>query len=627
MRVRLWTRPFADAKSGNVAMMWALLASFLVGLTGLTVDFTRAQMLRAQLQNAADGAALVAARGDVMTEAQRHAAARAFFDAEMGDIASTASFELTELPDGEVSVSVSMPMPLSLARLVRDEDWMLHVESDAERSGVNVEVALVLDTTGSMAGQRLTDLKAAATELVTTVVRPEQEPYYSKMALVTYSTGVNLGSYATQARGPITPGRSLSNTPLNWLETTSHNITGIAKAGTCTTSSCNLTVTSNNHGYQDGDRVYISGVNGMTQVNNTVFIISNSNTNTFRLRTFPGNANVNGRSYGNYTSGGTLRECRTTGCEVVFTSSNHGFAANEYIYVAGVGGMSASNGGQAINNPNPVGSNNPTLWRVGSVLDANTFTLQNSFALNYAAYTSGGTARCLAQGCEYFRFTNTSGNARVLPITNCASERTGAERYTDAAPSVSYVGRAYAGNSATCPSNVILPLTTDTATLTSRINGTSAAGYTAGHIGLAWGWYMIAPDFATLWPEPNRPAAYGEPQTVKIVVLMTDGEFNTGYCNDVISSNSGVGGSDRINCATTNGSPYTQAESLCTAMKNAGIIIYTVGFQLGADQNTQDLMNDCASSPSHAYLSSDGDELRTAFASIAASITQLRLTR
>ena len=265
------------------------------------------------------------------------------------------------------------------------------------------------------------------------------------------------------------------------------------------------------------------------------------------------------------------------------------------------------------------------------MLDANTFSLKGSFAPNYSNYTSGGTAYCLERGCEFVRFVNTSNRVRVLPITNCVSERTGAERYTDVAPSTSYVGRNYArpqNTNAMCPNEEVVPLSSDRNMLNTRIAAMQASGYTAGHIGIAWGWYMVSPNFGYLWPSAERrPAPYNAPETLKIVVLMTDGAFNTGYCNDVISADSSTGGSERVNCNMTNGSPYAQAQSLCTAMKSTGVVVYTVGFGLAGDTTTQNLMRNCATTPSHAYLSENGEQLRMAFQAIAASITQLRITR
>src|SRR5436190_1991995 len=164
--------PFGRNRRGNVAMLWALMATALVGTVGISVDFTRAQMIRVQLQNAADGAALAAARDYGATLTQRTAVSRAYFDAEAGDNAAIANFSLTPLPDGTYRVQVSAPMQMSLTSVISNNPWTIAVASDAVQSGVNLEVALVLDTTGSMgSGTKIADMRNAATNLVNTVVR------------------------------------------------------------------------------------------------------------------------------------------------------------------------------------------------------------------------------------------------------------------------------------------------------------------------------------------------------------------------------------------------------------------------------------------------------------------------
>lgn len=69
-------------------------------------------------------------------------------------------------------------------------------------------------------------------------------------------------------------------------------ITAITKAnpGRVTTSAA--------HGYSNGDLIHLSGVNGMTQVNDLVFTITVVDATQFTL-------GVNTSSYGTYTSGGT----------------------------------------------------------------------------------------------------------------------------------------------------------------------------------------------------------------------------------------------------------------------------------------------------------------------------------
>lgn len=581
-------------------MMWAAMGAVLVGLIGITVDFTRAQMLRAQMQNAADGAALAAARGDTSTAAQREAAARAFFQAEMGDLASATTLVIEDLPDRQVRVRASMPMPVSLARIVRNEDWILNVSSEAERSGLNVEVAMVLDVTGSMSGSRITALRTAATNLVDTVVRDVQTPYYSKVGIVPYSMGVNVGGLATSARGSIPGARSVTGAA--WASGAARNITGITRANPGV-------VTSAGHGFSNGDTVFIAGVSGMTQVNNRVFNVANATANTFQLQ------GVNTSSYGTYSSGGTARECLNSTCSAVITSSAHGFNVGDSVYFTGVGGMTQLNN---------------ALFTVAS-RTANTFTLAGSQG-GFSNYTSGGNAWCTVEGCEYYAFTSAANTQRVFRISaNCVSERIGAQAYTDAAPSSALVGRNYPSSANVCPSAAIMPMTTDRSALNGRISSLTAAGSTAGHIGLAWGWYLLSPDWGYLYPSASRGAAYGAPETLKIVVLMTDGAFNTGYCNGVISldSNNGAGAAgERINCNATNGAPFSQARQTCTAMKDRGLIIYTVGFGLASEtQAARDFMRECATGPDYAYMAENNTELIAAFNAIAASITQLRITR
>jgi hypothetical protein len=307
---------------------------------------------------------------------------------------------------------------------------------------------------------------------------------------------------------------------------------------------------------------------------------------------------------------------------VVVTSSNHGFANGANIFITGVSGMTQIN--------NTTGSGSGTTWPLTNVT-SNSYVLSGSVGPNYGTYSSGGTAYCTTYGCQYYRFTNASGGTNVFQVSTCTTERTGAEAYTDAGPSTALLSLNYpstASNGA-CPSNTILPLTTDRTTINNRISNLTASGYTAGHIGAAWGWYMLTPNFGSLWPAASQPAAYGTPETLKVMVLMTDGAFNTSYCNGVIARDtSGAGNNvDHINCNATNGDPLNQALSLCTAMKNRGVVIYTVGFDMaGESQASRDMMHDCASNPDNAFMADDSNELLAAFQQIARSISQLRLT-
>lgn len=590
-------------------MMWALMGAVLIGLVGLTVDFTRAQTIRMQMQNAADGAALVAERSYGLSLEERTAAARAFFDAEMGNLASSAmTFHVTDLGDVGHRVEAIMPMPMTLAALVNDSDWNIRVQSEAEQGGLDVEVSVVLDTTGSMAGSKITDLRAAATDLVNLVVSDQQEPYYSRVALVPFAVGVNVGSNASQVRGSLTGSRSIIDAA--WSSSAARNITGATRANP-------VVVTSNGHGFSNGDRVRIRNVSGMTQLNNNTYTVEVVNANSFRLKNASG-GNINGSGYNSYSSGGTVTRCLRPNCEVVVTANSHGLSTDDYVYITGVNGMTQIN--NAAN----------ATWQV-TALTSDTYALNNSNGPTYSAYSSGGSSFCAQYGCQYYRFQNAASNAerRYQATNNCVTERPGANRFTDAAPSAARMGINYPTSGNPCGSAEIMPLTSNRTTLNARIASlTSPAGTTAGQIGFAWGWYMLSPNFGYLWSGEGRPAAYDAESTLKVAILMTDGEFNTHYCNGVIARNaSGVGTADRINCDAPNGNGFAQAEAVCDAMKAQGIVVYTVGFDLGGVAGAADVLEACASSPSHFFNADDGTQLRQAFQQIGRAIQQLRVTR
>lgn len=258
-------------------------------------------------------------------------------------------------------------------------------------------------------------------------------------------------------------------------------------------------------------------------------------------------------------------------------------------------------------------------------------------AVNVGSYANDvrGTltnGQCDTPGCQQYRFYNADNDRITYSASNCVTERIGAAAYTDAAPSTARVGRHYIGtpngDANRCPGAAIIPMTTNRTTLKNSIDAYQAQGSTAGQIGLAWAWYMISPNFGSLWPAAeSRPAAYGTRELVKVVILMTDGEFNTAYADGVLSKDSGFASDAyQINKNATNGSSMNQGLALCSAIKQKGIILYTVGFNLDTTAS-RNLMQTCATSTSHAYLPSSGTALKDAFRAIAQDINSLRISR
>lgn len=171
---------------------------------------------------------------------------------------------------------------------------------------------------------------------------------------------------------------------------------------------------------------------------------------------------------------------------------------------------------------------------------------------------------------------------------------------------------AYEGRHGTCQQSGPVPLIEDKAALKAHVNSLVAEGGTAGHLGIAWGWYLLSPNWSAIWPEASAPRLYGATRTSKFLILMTDGEFN-------------------IQHPTATRSSFQQSMDLCDEMKKlpSNIQIFTVGFQVPSSvQRTGDgrtILEYCATSPGHAFSADSGDELVEVYRTIARSISDLRL--
>jgi len=618
----------AKDEGGAVALIFALAIVVLVPLVLGFLDVYTWNEQRTRLQDSLDAAALFAARSDKNTDAEIDA---------LGDKALLANLKLYRgaqllsstfrLADNNTRIIASATVqPAALAPAF----WAhppITVGTDVIRNSKNLEVALVLDLTGSMSGSDVGSLKTAANDLIDLVVKDaaEQTPYYSRVALVPWAAAVNVGTaaLAAQVRGPVTGTKSITN--VAWNASAAVNISGATKSG----SNPVTITTSANHGLTTGDYVYIKSVGGMTQINTKIYQITVTATNKFTL-----NGTSSG-TFSNYTSGGNETKCLVSTCDLVVTADAHGYANGDSIFITGVGGITVPN-------------NN--VYTVANV-NTNTFSLPGTVVASGTYSAATGTSYCMKYSCEYYRFTNPSGATKTYRVSTCVTERTGSYVDTDDPPSTKFMGFYYpALNSSTAPTNntasyqnpcispTVVPLSATKADLTAAVNamapGNVTQGTTGGQTGTAWGWYMLSPNFSYLFPAGSgtyTAASYSATDTLKVVVLMTDGALNTAFCNGVVSNDSTPSypsmAPDHINCAATNGDTFTQAKNLCTKMKAAKVIIYTVGYNLAGDTTAQSLMTWCATDAAHQFMPTSGTDLENAFHAIGADINNLRLSK
>ncbi|KRB16437.1 hypothetical protein ASD99_08715 [Mesorhizobium sp. Root695] len=181
-----------------------------------------------------------------------------------------------------------------------------------------------------------------------------------------------------------------------------------------------------------------------------------------------------------------------------------------------------------------------------------------------------------------------------------------------------------------CPDAEVIPLTADSEALLGSIDDFQADGYTAGAIAIQWTYYMLSPQWRTAIKNAGlgKGASDADAKKIaKVAILMTDGQFNTAFA--------GAGGSYNSQGNLARGN----AETLCGNMKNDGIEIFTIGFDLNnkdmsateRDQAKAVLKGcsskDASAAKRHFFEVSTGAELNDAFQEIIRNTEKVALTQ
>jgi Flp pilus assembly protein TadG len=221
-------------KAGNVAVIFALVLPVLIMITLGGVDISRASTVKMNLQDALDAATLAAARSqftedDEITEVglnSLRANLAPFSDIEL--LEGQTSFRLNA-DTGAVEADARVSVDTLVADIVLppygaalDDRLPVRARSEVLRSNNRIEVALVLDNTGSMAGQKLTNTKAAAIDLINRLEAADGRSIETdaiKISLVPFSMTVRVQqggtstvpSYMSNATTHTGGGSSLTN--------------------------------------------------------------------------------------------------------------------------------------------------------------------------------------------------------------------------------------------------------------------------------------------------------------------------------------------------------------------------------------------------------------------------------
>ncbi|MCA0407055.1 MAG: pilus assembly protein TadG-related protein [Proteobacteria bacterium] len=210
-------RELSRNRSGSIAIIGSLVLFAIFGVVGLSVDFARGSSAKSALQAAADAAALGGAR-TVGTPAQREAAATAMFNANLPsghDLKSVVLTPTNIVLDGTSSgyrVAATAQVPATFGSIFGMNDISVSVVSEAN-GGIRTptEVVLVLDTTASMAGWKMTTLKEAATSMIDDLNALSTAANPIRYGVVPFSQYVNVGMANRN--------KLWMNVPADWTET------------------------------------------------------------------------------------------------------------------------------------------------------------------------------------------------------------------------------------------------------------------------------------------------------------------------------------------------------------------------------------------------------------------------
>jgi len=208
-------RTFASDRRGTVTQFLTIAMLPLMGITGLAVDYARSTQAKSEIQGALDSTALMLTREAPKKDvAALKKLADPYFAALIASKRPEYAFSgiAVQKTDKIVSVSTNAAVKTFFGGIYawfgasNANSWTVDVASTAAYGTKKIELALVLDNTGSMASaNKIVELKKASHTLLTMLQSAATAPDQVKVAVVPYTTQVRLDTTYKNA---------------NWLTTT-----------------------------------------------------------------------------------------------------------------------------------------------------------------------------------------------------------------------------------------------------------------------------------------------------------------------------------------------------------------------------------------------------------------------
>lgn len=558
-------RRFRRDERGNVFILFGATAIPLLLIMGGVVDLARYTRYKNELSNAVDAASLALARqGSDYTEEQAKTFITNYVSSFIAgnDNFTVESFDVDKLSNGfHVSAQGSMKtMFLPIARLARNghgiNSMALDIQAEVINASTRLELALVLDVTGSMncgstvsssctdnwsnpsSSSRIVALRSAATTLVNTLMPTNtNDANQIKIGVVPFEGTVNIGS--TYAANP--------PAWVDWSNTAQAYWNGRNFGGYNFTTGAACTIGSAGCSRVGHKWLY----NQLTSANSAI--------------KWEGCVEMRNSPYDVQDTTPSTGTPDTLFVPFLWPDEpdryNPSDTAAPYQYTS--------------SSPDTRYNSNHSSSSGTSTSSSNNYTYLNNYLQDKSAFTAGSSRPATAQ--QYvLKYKYTSSSNKAVWHTSPSSSN----QY-NAATSFPYASGPNRG----CP-QAMVPLTNNKTTITTLLSGLIAYPAMGTFIptGLAWGWHMLSPTEPLTQGVSSASQYYDT--TLKALVLFTDGDNSaTAYSsnpNNSYFSAYGYLAANRLgttsNATTANTTLNTKTSSLCTNIKTDKIRLYVISF-------------------------------------------------
>jgi Flp pilus assembly protein TadG len=183
---------------GALSVAFALAIPVVVGSAGFAVDLSMAHMVKQRLANAIDAAALAAAAsaGGSSASAITAKVTQFFYmNYPLDKVGSTYDLVVTVSGD-DITVSAKSRYQTTFAKLLGVDELVVSAKTTVTKEILGLEVAMVLDVTGSMTtNNNIGALKTAATNFLDVLCSSSTCSSLVKIGIVPFANTVNVGPY------------------------------------------------------------------------------------------------------------------------------------------------------------------------------------------------------------------------------------------------------------------------------------------------------------------------------------------------------------------------------------------------------------------------------------------------